>query len=70
MRRNGEDVADAPIDVQVEAIELEVELLIVVEVTAGREKVKVGAGQSVRHFWQLCTIPSYEEMRSWPARSD
>lgn len=42
--RNGDDVADAPIDVQVEAIEAEAELLIMVDVTAGREKINVGAG--------------------------
>ena len=56
MSRNGEDVADASIDVQVDVVEGEGRLLAVVDVTAGREKTNVGAGQSVKHFWQLCTV--------------
>ena len=58
--RNGEDITDAPTAEHVDdATEVEVELATVVDVTAGREKINWGAGQSVKHFWQL-----------WPARSN
>ena len=50
MIRNGEEVTDAPTAEQVDATEVEVELLTDVDITAGREKMKVGAGQSVKHF--------------------
>lgn len=69
MIRNGEDVTDAPTAVHVDATEVEVELLTAMDVTAGREKIKVGAGQSVKHFWQLCTVPLNDDKRFWPVRS-
>lgn len=71
MIRNGEDVTDAPMAEQVDdATEVDVELITVVDVTAGREKIKVGAGQSVKHFWQLGTVPLNDDKTFWPVRSN
>lgn len=70
MIKNGEEVTDAPIAEQVDVTEVKVELLTVVDVTGGREKVKVGAGQSVKHFWQLGTVPLNDDRIFWPVRSN
>lgn len=56
--RNDEDVTVAPTAEQVDAAtEVEVALVTVVDVATGREKMNCGAGQSVKHFWQLDAIP-------------
>lgn len=61
MSRKGEDVTDAPTDVQVDANAVEVKLLTGVDVTDGRELSKIAGEQSVKHLWQLCTVPLNDE---------